>query len=174
MKSRSMKLIGLMMILSIFSCSKKELATVDTLDIDRYAGVWHEIAKLPNSFEKNLTCVSATYTVKDNGKISVLNKGYNILSKKMEEISGSAAVPNKNKPGELKVTFFWPFAGDYFVLDIDENYESVLIGSPSRKYLWILARDKKISTDRIEALLDKARELSFDVSKVEMTVQDCD
>jgi lipocalin len=158
----------------IFSCnSKQELATVEQLDLTKYAGQWFEIAKLPNKFEKNLKCVSATYSLEPNGKIKVYNTGYNTKSEEVEEITGKAKVPRENKPGEIKVSFFGPFYGDYYVMDIDSNYQTVLVGSPSRKYLWVLARTITVEKDRMQELMAIAKSKGFDTSKVEMTVQDC-
>ena len=133
--------------------------------MDRYLGKWYEIARLPNSFERHLTMVTATYTVKPNGKIEVLNQGYkNGLKRK--SIKGTAWVPAKDFPGRLKVRFFWPFSGDYYVIALDDNYQYALVGSPSRKFLWILAREPEISDEdytRYEAI---AREHGFRVEEL--------
>ena len=164
-----------LLVLGLLSCSsKKELETVDSLDLNSYSGGWYEIAKLPNRFEKNLKCITATYTVQEDGKIEVFNRGYNTKTLKWEEITGKAKVANASKPGEIKVSFFGPFYGDYYVIDLAEDYSTALVGSPSRKYLWILSRKQDVDTSIVKRLLSKAQELSFDTSKVEMTVHDCE
>jgi apolipoprotein D and lipocalin family protein len=161
--------------ISLFSCtSKKKLETVKDLDIEKYSGLWFEIAKLPNRFEKNLKCVSATYTINKDGSIKVFNQGYNTKSLKTEKITGKATIPNSEKPGEIKVSFFGPFKGDYFVMDIDTNYQTVLVGSPSRKYLWILSRSISIDEGRMQELIAIAKANEFDTSIIELNTQDCD
>lgn len=161
---------------SLFSCkSTAELATVEKVDIDKYLGTWYEIARLPNSFEKGLKCVTATYSLKDNGKIAVLNKGFAAEPKeKWKTAKGTAWVPDEKYPGRLKVTFFWPFAGDYFILALDKGYQYALVGDPSRKYLWVLARDKNLEESIYSKLMDLAKEKGFDIQQVLKIEHDCD
>ena len=148
--------------------SDQPLETVDNLDISQYAGTYYEVFRLPNSFEEGLSCVTATYTVKGD-KIAVTNKGYNREKGKWEEANGKANVPNSDKPGELKVSFFWPFSGDYFVMDKDEAYSYALVGSPSRKYLWLLSRTPAVPKDRLGKMMKLAEEKGFDLSDLIMT-----
>ena len=150
------------------------LPVVSNVDINRYAGKWFEIAKLPNRFERGLTCITATYTIKKNGKIQVLNSGRK--AKKPAIVStakGIAWIPNKDVPGKLKVRFFWPFSGKYWILALDEQYQWVLVGDDSRKYLWILARTPEVDHSIIDKLLKHAADQGFDTSKVELTNQNC-
>ena len=164
-----------MAILGLFSCkSVKELPTVKDVNLEKYAGKWFEIAKLPNRFEKGLDCATATYTIKKNGKIEVYNQAYLSNNKsKVKNIRGSAWVPDSAYPGRLKVRFFWPFSGDYQIIYLDEQYNHVLVGSPSRKYLWILARTKQIDDATSNKLLEIAKTNGFDINKVVKEVQDC-
>jgi apolipoprotein D and lipocalin family protein len=152
----------------------KDLAVVDKVDLARYAGTWFEIAKLPNSFEKGLKCVSATYTIRGDGKIKVSNQGINARKhNKIQKIEGVAFIPDKSSPTKLKVRFFWPFSGNYWIIGLDqENYQYALIGDPSRKYLWVLCRTKTLDTAIFNVLITKAKEDGFDVSKVTMTIQE--
>ena len=164
--------LGLM--ITIFGCGKsKDLPTVGELDVNQYAGTWYEIARLPNNFEKNLKCVTATYTIQDNGKINVLNKGYSTSKNKFKDANGTAWVPDNQFPGRLKVRFFWPFAGDYYVIRLGADYDYALVGDPSREYLWILAREREISDDLFQSLLDAAAAQGFDTTKVMRVDQDC-
>jgi len=164
-----------MAILGLFSCkSVKELPTVKEVNLEKYAGKWFEIAKLPNRFEKGLECATATYTIKKNGKIEVFNQAYLSNNKsKVKNIKGTAWVPDSAYPGRLKVRFFWPFSGDYQIIYLDEQYNHVLVGSPSRKYLWILARTKQIDDATYNKLLEIAKTNGFDINKVVKEVQDC-
>ena len=164
-----------MAILGLFSCkSVKELPTVKDVNLEKYAGKWFEIAKLPNRFEKGLDCATATYTIKKNGKIEVYNQAYLSNNKsKVKNVKGTAWVPDSAYPGRLKVRFFWPFSGDYQIIYLDEQYNHVLVGSPSRKYLWILARTKQIDDATSNKLLEIAKTNGFDINKVVKEVQDC-
>ncbi|KAA3630391.1 MAG: hypothetical protein DWQ02_18055 [Bacteroidetes bacterium] len=162
--------------LGLFSCkTAKELPTVDVVDLDKYSGLWYEIAKLPNSFEKGLDCVTATYSLKDNGKIKVENKGRLLKDvSRYKDITGTAWVPDEAFPGRIKVRFFWPFSGDYYIIDLGEQYEYALVGSPSRNFLWILSRTPEMDKDQFDQLLEVAARNGFDTSAVESVNQDCD
>ncbi len=163
-------------IMCLFGCSSnKNLETVDHVDLNKYRGKWYEIARLPNSFEKGLVCVTANYSIKDNGKIEVLNRGHKESDKsKIKQSKGTAWVPDTDEPGRLKVSFFWPFAGDYYIMALDDGYDHALVGSPSRKYLWILARHKKLPDNITSELLALAASSGFDVDKLEWIDQTCD
>lgn len=167
-------LILLLSLMGLFSCSKTPLETVSALDLEKYQGTWYEIARLPNNFEKNLSCVSATYSLADNGKVKVLNKGYDVKSAKLKTITGTASVPNANYPGRLSVSFFWPFAGDYYVIALDSDYSYALVGAPSRDYLWLLARTKTLDEITISELILIAKDNGFPVEKLERINQTCD
>ncbi len=166
--------IALMAILGLGCSPGQKLMTVKVLDINKYAGKWYEIAKLPNQFEKGLICVTAEYIPMQDGSIKVINSGFKTDgSKNIKRIEGSAKVPNKNTPGELQVTFFWPFYGDYFVFELGNTYEYALVGSPSRKYFWILGREKVMQETQYNELLSIAKDNGFDITKVEKMDQSC-
>ncbi len=156
------------------SYSQKSVPVVSAVDLNRYKGFWYEIARLPNFFERKLKCTSATYTLRDDGKITVLNKG-NFISdpQKTSSAKGVAWIPDKNSPAKLKVRFFWPFSGDYWIMDLDKNYRYVLIGEPSRRYLWILSREKTIDEETYDKLLQKAVDSGYNVDSIIRVEQDC-
>ena len=163
------------MLLSLFSCKSQPLETVKVLDINKYAGTWYEIARLPNRFEKNLECVSATYELMDNGKVKVINRGVNTENKtERKEITGKAWVPNEAFPGQLKVQFFWPFAGKYWVISLDENYQYALVGDPSRKFLWVLSKNKQLPETIYSKLVETAKNNGFATEQLMIIKQDCD
>ena len=148
------------------SCNRQMiLQTVDKLDLNKYQGKWYEIARLPNNFEKGLTAVTATYSLNSNGKVNVLNQGIK-SDNKLKSINGTAWVPDKNYPGRLKVRFFWPFSGKYYVIKIDNNYRYALVGSPSRKFLWVLSKDIEMPDDVYDEYLELAKEVGFDVENL--------
>jgi lipocalin len=138
-------------------------STVKALDINRYLGTWYEIARFPHSFEKDLVGVTATYSLKPNGKIEVINKGYlKTLDGREKVAKGKAKIPNaKEQPGRLKVSFFLFFYSDYLIMELDKDYEWVLIGSSSPKYLWILSRKPHMEESVYQMILSKARERGY-------------
>jgi len=164
--------------MSLFSIFSGPAATgvrvVGYVDLKRYTGIWYEIARFPNSFEKGLKCVSATYTLRDDGRITVLNKGHKVENPSViKQSQGVAWIPDKTYPAKLKVRFFWPFSGDYWILSLDPSYRFVLVGDPSLKYLWILSRTKTMEEADYRYLLDKAKENGFDISKLMLVEQNC-
>lgn len=167
--------ITLLTMMSFLSCKPTQnLSTVKTVDIRKYAGQWYEIARLPNRFEKGLTCVTATYSLKKKDKIEVLNKGYSLKDTgKVSTAKGTAWVPNTEYPGRLKVSFFWPFAGNYYIISLDEKYNYVLVGDPSRKYLWVLSRSKNLDNTIYSELLDIAKINGFKTDNIIKVNQDC-
>jgi apolipoprotein D and lipocalin family protein len=157
-----------------YSSSTKELPTVAKVDIQKYAGQWYEIARFPNRFEKGLVCVTANYSVKENGKIEVINSGHLTDDiQKIKTAKGIAWIPNEKYPGRLKVRFFWPFSGKYYIIALDRNYQYVLVGDPSRKFLWVLSRTKVLSDEVYSKLLEIAKENGFDIGKLIRINQDC-
>lgn len=139
--------------------------TVKELDLQRYLGTWYEIARYDHRFERGLQGVTATYSMRDDGKIKVLNQGYeNTLDGKLSVAEGKAKLTDD--PGKLKVSFFWIFYSDYLVMELDENYQWALIGSNSDKYLWILSRTPKLEDNVKNLILHKAEKRGYDTSKL--------
>ncbi len=147
---------------------KIDTTTVQNVNINRYLGKWYEIARFPHSFEKDLVGVTATYALRGDGKISVLNQGYKeTLNGPLKQARGKAKVPDSDETGRLKVSFFLFFYADYFILELDEeNYQYALIGSSSDKYLWILCRTPEMEADTYDMLVSKARSRGYDTGKL--------
>ncbi|MCI5058268.1 MAG: lipocalin family protein [Flavobacteriales bacterium] len=168
--------ISLIVVSGFFACQTNnihESKTVADVDLERYAGTWYEIAKFPNRFEKGLDCITATYTLKDDGSVEVYNKGRNVKTSEFEDIKGNAKIPDPNFPGQLEVTFFAPFSADYHIYELDDDYQYALVGSPNKKFLWILSRTKSLEEDRYNSLIERAKSLEFEVEKMERVNQDC-
>ncbi len=160
-----MKLITLMIgALMITGCasSPRGIDAVTGFDLDRYLGTWYEIARLDHRFERGLSDVSATYTYRSDGGIDVLNRGLNRLTNSWKEAKGRAYTIGEPGQASLKVTFFWPFYAGYNVIELDlDDYHYALVCGPSRKYLWILAREKQLDKAIVERLVGKAKGLGF-------------
>lgn len=137
--------------------------TVDHLELDKFLGTWYEIARFDHSFERGLEGVTATYSMREDGKIKVLNQGYKDgLDGVQKQAIGKAKMIDPSEPGKLKVSFFWIFYADYFVLELDEeNYQWALIGSSSDNYLWILSREPQLEESVKEHLLQKIKERGY-------------
>ena len=168
------KLLAFVSITILFTaCSSKNppLQTVQKVEIDRYLGTWYEIARYEHFFEKNCKNVSANYSMLDADTIKVINRCTNMLTNEKKEAIGRAYATDETN-SKLKVSFFRPFYGDYWVMILDENYDYVVVGTPSREYLWILCRkpilDKKIKNE----ILQKLPTLGFDASKLIWTIQE--
>ncbi|HEY6170704.1 MAG TPA: lipocalin family protein [Candidatus Kapabacteria bacterium] len=173
MKKVLLLLIAIMMLSSCGS-DYPHLKTVDKVDVNKYMGTWYEIVRLPNSFEKGLECVTATYSLKENGDVKVTNRGRNVDNhSKIDEANATAWVVDTASNSKLKVRFFWPFTGDYWIIALDKDYQYVMVGTPSREYLWILSRESKLDESVTKSLLDSASRAGFDVSKIERVKQDC-
>jgi apolipoprotein D and lipocalin family protein len=154
---------------------QKPLPTVPYVDLSRYLGTWYEIARLPTRFEKDCVAVTATYARRDDGQVSVVNHCRKLtLTGEDKESTGRAKVVDETSFAKLKVTFFWPFWGDYWILDLGANYEHALVGEPDREYLWILARTPTLPEPTYQALLERARSLGYDVSTIYKTPQPAD
>ena len=145
-------------------CPKVDTHVVKELELTRYMGKWYEVARFDHRFERGLDRVTAVYSLCDDGKIEVINSGYK--DGRLHEARGKAKMPDPDEPGKLKVSFFWFFYSDYFILELDEEYSSVLIGSSSDKYLWILSRTPKLPDNKLKKLLTKAVNRGYDTGKL--------
>jgi apolipoprotein D and lipocalin family protein len=152
--------------------SLKPLETVHSMDLNRYVGQWYEISRYPNSFQKGCVGSRATYTLRDDGKISVLNECYDkSFEGKLRSAKGKAWVVDKETNARLKVSFFWPFAGDYWIIDLGQEYEYAVIGHPERKYLWILSRSPEMAEEVYQSILARLQRQEYDIAKLIRTEQ---
>lgn len=148
------------------------LSVAQNVDLEKYAGEWYEIARLPATFEKDCHGTKAEYTVGDNGVIHVINSCHKgSLEGKVKTAKGKAFVVDEETNAKLKVQFLWPFKGDYWILDVGDDYGYALVGEPSRKNMWILSRTPQIGLDVLQTLINKAKENGFDTDKLVYTPQ---
>ena len=155
------------------------LSTISELDVPRYMGTWYEIAKFPNWFQKKCTgATRAEYHLKNDGMVQVINR-CRLASGEMSEAIGTARQIGPATSAKLKVRFaprwlsFLPFVwGDYWVIDLDENYQLVAVSEPKKEYLWILSRTPNIDPDDYQNLLARLSQQGFDIRRLEVTKQD--
>lgn len=145
----------------------ENITPVDNFNIERYLGKWYEIARLDHSFERGLTSVSAEYSLRPDGVLRVVNRGYSQKDNKWKEIEGKGYFVDRKDQGFLKVSFFGPFYGSYVIFYLDrEKYSYSLVCGPDKSYLWILSRSPRLTTDLKKRLVDKATSLGFDTDKL--------
>jgi apolipoprotein D and lipocalin family protein len=147
------------------------LVTVRQVDLNRYAGTWYEIARYPNRFQKKCDSdTKAMYLLRDDGSVGVLNScrksDGTITSNK-----GTAKVVDPATNAKLKVTFFWPFSGDYWIIDLAPDYSYAVVGEPSRKYLWILSRTPQMDDATYREITERIRFLGYDPAHLMKTKQ---
>lgn len=148
------------------------LRTVPTVDLDRYAGTWYEIASYPQRFQKGCHCTTATYTKSDRGYMIVENRcNRGSVNGKPSHITGKAFVDPNSGNAKLKVQFFWPFKGKYWIIDLAEDYSYAVVGHPNRTYLWILSRTPQMPDATYQGILHRLKGNGFDVGRLERTVQ---
>ena len=144
----------------------KDISSVKNFDLSHYLGEWHEVARIDNRFEKGLTQVSANYSLRDDGGVKVVNRGWNSDSKKWKESIGKAYFVESSDIGALKVSFFGPFYGGYNIIKLDDNYQYSLVVGPDKDYLWVLSRTPTMPLELLNEYLSFASEYGFDRQKI--------
>ena len=143
----------------------KSIPPVSGFDVERYMGTWYEIARLPQWFERNLNEVKAEYTLLSNGTVKVVNSG--IRDGEIKRVEGVVRFKGLKTVGDLEVSFFKPFYGDYRIIRLAEDYHYAIVTSKTRESLWILSRKPQLPQDELAALLAYVAGLDFDISKLE-------
>jgi len=140
---------------------------VDDFDLDRYLGTWYEIARLDHRFERGLNSVSAEYSLREDGGVKVVNRGYSSKTERWQEAVGKAYFVGRPNQGYLKVSFFGPFYGSYVIFGLDpEQYRYAFVTGPNRSYLWLLARTTTVSRELIDRFVTQAGRLGFDIGQL--------
>jgi apolipoprotein D and lipocalin family protein len=153
------------------STTRPPLRTVESVDLSRYIGTWYEIARYPNRFQRDCQSdTTAEYTLRKDGKVQVVNSCRQ-KSGKTKTAHGTAKVADKTTNAKLRVTFFWPFYGDYWVIGLSPDYRYAIVGEPKRKYLWILSRTPEMDDAMYQAIIERVREASYDPDKLIKTPQ---
>lgn len=159
-----MKRLLALVIVFLANCTDipEGLHAIDDFDVNRYVGTWYEIARLDNRFEKGLERISATYELRDDGGINVINKGWKSETNEWSQVEGKGYFIDKATEGRLKVSFFGPFYGGYNIIDLDKkNYSYALVTGPDKSYLWILSKTKQLPEQTLTTLIEKSKALGF-------------
>lgn len=148
------------------------LQTVPRVDLNRYLGTWYEIAAFPQSFQRGCTGSTATYTLRSDGEIDVLNRcRIGSLDGEEKVAKGRARVVDGATNAKLEVSFFRPFWGDYWVIDLGPDYEYAVVGHPSRDYLWILGRMPTMEAAIYDGIVARLRVQDYEVERLRRTLQ---
>lgn len=149
-----------------------ELQVVPYVDTARYLGKWYEIARYENSFQRDCFATTAEYGLREDGDISVLNRCHKgSVDGDLNEAEGRAWITDKVTQAKLKVRFFWPFSGNYWIIDLGKDYEYSVVGEPDRKYLWILSRTPQLDPEVYQGILKRLTDQGYDPSKLLVTEQ---
>ena len=163
--------------LMVFGCagaakSDPPLTVVDAVDLNRYLGKWYEIASYPAWFQKDCTASTAEYSLLPDGKIQVVNRcRKDSLDGPLKESKGKAEVVDTTTNAKLKVWFFWPFKGNYWIIDLNPDYQWAVVGEPSRKYLWILSRKPTMDEAVYQSILGRLPQKGYDPDGLRRTDQ---
>lgn len=167
-------------VVTMFSCKPTTterlglppLKTVEKVDLNRYLGKWYEIASFPQRFQKGCTGSTANYAKRKDGRIRVVNRcRKGSLQGKKASAKGLARVVDKKTNAKLKVSFFRPFWGDYWIIDLDDNYQFAVVGHPSRDYLWILSRTPQMDQSVYKGILKRLKAQGYEIGKLRKTLQ---
>lgn len=154
----------------VFGCAAQAyppLPVVERVDISRYMGVWHEIARYPNRFQEGCYGSFAEYSLNANGTVKVINRCRDgSPDGEMKEAEGIAKIVDTGTNAKLKVSFFRPFYGNYWIIELGESYEYVVVSEPKRKYLWILARTPQMEQQQLQGIFERLTEKGFDTKKL--------
>ena len=152
--------------------SDSPLTVVDVVDLNRYLGMWYEIASYPSWFQKGCTGSTAEYSLLSDGKIQVINRCHkDSLEGPLKVSKGKAEVVDPATNAKLQVWFFWPFKGNYWIIDLSPDYQWVVVGEPSRKYLWILSRTPTMDEAVYQEILERLPQKGYDPAGLRKTAQ---
>ena len=150
----------------------KPLQTVKHVELTRYVGTWYEIASFPQSFQKGCTGTTATYSLLEDGELEVVNRcRLNVLDGEEKIATDRARITESKSNAKLEVSFFRPFWGDYWIIDLGPDYEFAVVGHPSRDYLWILSRSPRMPDSVYAGILERLRQQQYRVERLRKTLQ---
>jgi apolipoprotein D and lipocalin family protein len=163
----------ILIITIMFGCKNyQEMETVASVNLERYVGKWYEIASYPTIFQKGCTNTSAEYQITDKGYVKVINRcNKDSVDGIAKSIEGKAFVVENSNNSKLKVQFFWPFKGDYWIIGLADDYSWAVVSHPNRKYLWILSRTPVIDESVYKKIIQLIKDKGLDTEKLKKTLQ---
>jgi apolipoprotein D and lipocalin family protein len=168
--TRSIALALLVYVLFLISACTgipQDVEPVKGFDLNRYLGKWYEIARLDHSFERGMVKVSADYSLREDGGVRVVNKGYRKDKNEWKQAEGKAYFVRSPDEGFLKVSFFGPFYGSYIIFELDkDDYQYAFVSGPDKSYLWFLSRTQQVSSELMQRFITRSRALGFDVDQL--------
>ncbi len=165
-------LLILFFFMTTTNAQSQTLETVPNVDLNKYAGKWYEIASYPQRFQKGCHCTTAEYTLSEKGYVIVENRcNKDSVNGKQSYIKGKAFVQKGSGNAKLKVQFFWPFKGKYWIIDLADDYSYAVVSHPNKKYLWILSRTPIMSDTVYQQIISRLKSKGFDLSKIQITKQ---
>jgi apolipoprotein D and lipocalin family protein len=154
------------------TANAQTIQTVPDVDLKKYAGKWYEIASYPQRFQKGCHCTTAEYTLSEKGYVIVENRcNRGSINGKQSYIKGKAFVVKNSGNAKLKVQFFWPFKGKYWIIDLADDYTYAVVSHPNKKYLWILSRTPEMDEATYHQIISRLKEKGFDLAKLQLTKQ---
>jgi apolipoprotein D and lipocalin family protein len=172
MTSTKKSILSNILLIITATAMSQTLKTVPYVDLKKYAGKWYEIASIPQYFQKGCNCTTAEYSLSDKGYVIVENRcNKDSINGKQSYIKGKAFIDENSGNAKLKVQFFWPFKGKYWIIDLAEDYSYAVVGHPNRNYLWILSRTAKMNETTYQQIISRIKEKEFDISKIKLTTQ---
>ena len=145
----------------------KNVTPVEDFNLNKYLGKWYEIARLNHSFERGLNNVSATYSLRGDGGVNVINRGYSVADESWSTAEGKAYFAKSERTGYLKVSFFGPFYSSYVIFELDKKeYQYAFVSGYNNSYLWLLSRNPTIEDEVKSRFIEKARNSGFDTEKL--------
>lgn len=166
-KTKISALSVLLLILTACTGKPDGVVAVKDFQLDRYLGKWYEIARLDHSFERGLSNITAQYSLRDDGGVKVINRGFSKEDNEWQQAEGKAYFVDETDSGHLKVSFFGPFYGSYIIFELEKkDYQYAFVSGPDTSYLWLLARTPQVDKKVSEQFVKRSQELGFDTSKL--------
>ncbi|MBR9786314.1 MAG: lipocalin [Vibrionaceae bacterium] len=170
---KSLKSLLLLSVTVLLGCTAKPegVEPVQNFELTSYLGIWYEVARLDHSFERGLSNVTAEYELREDGGVTVINRGYSKEEQRWKQAEGKAYFVDEPSTGHLKVSFFGPFYSSYIIFELDDDYNYAFISGFNRDYLWLLSRKPKVDLVTLERFKQVAREKGFDVDELILVEQ---
>jgi len=159
---RTLISLGLTALIAGCSGAPEGIAPIENFEINRYLGKWYEVARLDHSFERGLTQVTAEYSLREDGGVKVINRGFDAAAGEWREAIGKAYFVEGLDRGHLKVSFFGPFYGAYVIFELDPDYRYAFVSGPNRDYLWLLSRTAELPDSVLEQFIERSGQLGFE------------